>query len=130
MQTTVSPAAERHLDMASIRQNLAEGRKLAAAGQSSAAAVLWSAFESAVRLSLTELGKKTDRPIWLNDTPGGLTAQAVAYGMIAPDDRDVLLRFLQEYDRAVTGEADEIDSALLQQVGLFAERTLDEIGQH
>ena len=90
--------------------------------------MFWSAFESAVRLSLAELGERTDRPIWLSDTPHGLASQAVAYSVIDPEDRDVLLRFLQEYEEAAAGKAEMIDRDLLQKVGFFAERTLDEMG--
>ena len=66
----------------------------------------------------------------LSDTPRGLVSQAVAYGVIDPEDRATLLRFLQVYDEAAPGKAEMIDSDLLQKVGFFAERTLDEMGQH
>ena len=129
MQTTLDPVTEAHSETALIRQRLAEGRSLAAAAQPAAAAVLWSAFESAVRLSLAELGEQTDRPIWLSDTPRGLASQAVAYGVLDSENRDVLLRFLQEYEEAAVGKAGRVDRDLLRKVGFFTERTLDELGQ-
>lgn len=131
MQTTVVPSTNTRFDTSQVRQRIAEGHDLIASRDFVAAAsVLWSAFESAVRLSLAELGEQTDRPIWLSDTPGGLTSQAVAYGVIDPEDRDVLLRFLQEYDEIAEGKAETIDVTLLQKVEWFTERTLDEMGQH
>lgn len=130
MQTTVVPAVNTRLDTSQVRQRIAEGRDLIASRNFAAAAsVLWPAFESAVRLSLAELGEQTDRPIWLSDTPRGLTSQAVAYGVVDPEDRDVLLRFLQEYEETAVGKAEIINSDLLQKVGFLAERTLNEMGQ-
>lgn len=129
MQTTVVPVTNTRSDTSQARRQIAEGRNLIGSRQFAAAAsVLWSAFESAVRLSLAELGEQTGRPIWLNDTPRGLASQAVAYGIIDPEDRDVLLRFLQEYEEVAAGKAEIIDSDLLQRVGFFAERTLNEMG--
>lgn len=129
MQTTVVPAMNVHFDTSQTRRQIEEGRDLIGSRQLAAAAsVLWSAFDSAVRLSLAELGEQTDRPIWLSDTPRGLASQAVAYGVIDPEDRDVLLRFLQECDEIAEGKAETVDINLLQRVEWFTERTLDEMG--
>ena len=128
MQTAVVPVINTRFDTSQVRRQLAEGHDLISSRQFAAAAsVLWSAFESVVHLSLAELGERTDRPIWRSDTPRGLTAQAVAYGVIDPEDRDVLLRFLQAYDEIAEGKAETIDVSLLQRIDWFTERTLDEI---
>ena len=87
--------------------------------------MLWSAFESAVRLSLTELGQQTDDPIKISETPQGLSTQAVAYGIIDPEDRGVLLRFLP----IAHGDLKTTDVSLFQEVSRFTKRTLEEIGQ-
>lgn len=131
MQTIVAPPPTiRPLNAAEIRQRIADGRHLIASRQLEAAAVLlWSAFEAAVRLSLNDLGQQTDDPIWISETPYGLSAQAVAYGVIDPEDRDVLLRFLPMRDAAAHGNAEAIGADLLQAVSRFTERTLDEIEQ-
>ena len=131
MHATVVPVVNTRFDISQVRQRIAEGRDLIGSRQFAAAAsVLWSAFESAVHLSLAELGEQTDRPIWLSDTPRGLASQAVAYGVIDPEDRDVLLRFLQEYDKAAAGKAKMIDDDLLEKISFYAERTLNEMGSH
>lgn len=131
MQTMIAPPPTmRPWNVAEIRQHLLEGRQLIASGQLEVAAVrLWTAFEEAVRFSLTELGQTTDDPIWISDTPYGLSAQAVAYGVIDPEDRDVLLHFLSARDTASHGNMEAVDSSILQKVGWFAERTLNEMGQ-
>lgn len=111
MQTTVVPSTNTRFDTSQVRQRIAEGHDLIASRDFVAAAsVLWSAFESAVRLSLAELGEQTDRPIWLSDTPGGLTSQAVAYGVIDPKDRDVLLRFCKSMMRLQKGKRKQLMS--------------------
>ena len=131
MQTTIAHSTKTHFDTAPIRQRLAEGQELVNSGQlGAAAAVFWTSFEEAVRLSLAELGEQTDRPIWFSDTPRGLASQAVAYGVIDPEDRDVLLRFLQAYDESAEGKAEAIDVSLLQRVKWLAERTLAEMNQN
>ena len=129
MQTiTAPPLTARPIDAADVRRRIADGQRLVAGGQLEAAAVLiWSAFDAAVRLSLDELGQQTNDPIWISETPYGLSAQAVAYGVIDPADRDVLLRFLPMRDAAAHGSAEAIDADLLQEVCWFAERTLDEM---
>ena len=131
MQTMIAPSPTvRPLEAAEIRQHISEGGQLIASGQRVAAAVrLWTAFEAAVRFSLTELGQRTDDPIWISDTPYGLSTQAVAYGVIDPEDRDVLLRFLPMRDAAAHGNAEAIDAGVLEDVSRLAERTLDEMGQ-
>ncbi len=129
MQTIFAPATViRSSNAKEIRQHLADGRRLIGSGQLGAAAVLlWSAFEAAVRLSLTELGRQTEDPIGISDSPYGLCAQAVAHGVIDPEDREVLLRFLTQVDAAEHVGAETIDADLLQEVSRFTERTLDEM---
>ena len=129
MQTMIAPSLEAVLvTAAEIRQSLATSQRLIASQHlEEAAALLWSAFETAVRLSLTDLGK-TEDPIWISDTPLGLSAQAVAYGVIDPQDRDVLLRLLPVLD-ASHGGAKAVDVGGLQEVSRLTERTLDEMEQ-
>lgn len=131
MQTMLAPSPTfRPLEAAEIRQQISEERQLIASGQLETAGIrLWTAFAAAVRLSLTELGQQTDDPIWISDTPHGLSAQAVAYGVIDPEDRDVLRRFLLMRDATVRSNAEAIDANILQEVSRFAERTLDEMKQ-
>lgn len=125
---TAPPPTIYLLNAAEIRQGVTDGHRLIASRQLETAAVLlWSAFEEAVRLSLTDLGQRTDDPIWISDTLYGLSAQAVAYGIIDPEDRDVLLRFLPMRDAVAHGDTEAIDASLLQEVSRFTERTLDEI---
>lgn len=129
MQTITAPPTAKPGDVADIRQRIADGRHLVASGQLEAAAILiWSAFEAAIRLSLDELGQQTDDPIWVSEVSAGLCAQAVTYGVIDPENRDVLLRFLSARDAAY-GNASVIDASTLQEISWFAERTLDEMGQ-
>ncbi len=130
MQTIIVPSTKSRFDTAPIRRRIVEGQELVNLGRFGAAAtVLWASFEAAVRLSLAELGEQTDRPIWLSGTPRGLASQAVAYGIIDPEDRDVLLRFLQEYEEVAAGKAEMFDGDLLQRISFLAERTLEEMGQ-
>ena len=132
MQTmTAPPPTVSLLNAAKIQHLIADGRHLIASGHLEAAAVrLWTAFEGAVRLSLNDLGQHTDDPIWISDTPYGLSAQAVAYGVIDPEDRDVLLHFLSMRDAAAHGSAEAIDVSMLQEVSRFAERTLAEMSSN
>ncbi len=122
MQTTLVPTAAGQLhDTAEIRQRLAESERLTKTKHWKVAAdLLWSAFEAAVRLSLTQLGEQTDRPIQISDTSSGLSTQAVAYGIIDPADRDSVLRLLS---------LSTVDTDVLQQVKQITERTLDEMAQ-
>lgn len=131
MQTiTAPPAAAKLGDADDVRQRIADGYRLISSRQLEAAAMMmWSAFEAAVRLSLDELGRQTDDPIWVSEVPAGLCVQAVAYGVIDPADRDVLLRFLPMIGAASHDSAEAIDVGLLQEVGQFTARTLDEMGQ-
>lgn len=127
---TAPPTTAEPGNVAYIRQRISDGRRLVATGQLGAAAVLvWSAFEAAVRLSLEELGQQTDDPIWISGVPAGLCAQAVAYGVIDPEDRDVLLRFLSMNAVASQGSAEPIGASMLQEVSRFTVRTLDEMGR-
>lgn len=86
----------------------------------------WTAFEAAVRLSLTDLGQQTDNPIWVSDSPQGLLVQAVAYGVIDPEDREMLLRFLSQRN-AVSGQGEAVDAETLRQIEHITKRTLDEM---
>lgn len=131
MQTMIAPPpAVSPLNAAEIRHLIADGRHLIASGQLEAAAVrLWTALERAIRLPLNDLGQQTDDPIWISDTRYGLSTQAVAYGVIDPEDRDVLLRVLSIRDTAAHGNPGVVDASTLQEVSRFAERTLDEMGQ-
>jgi len=131
MQTMTAPlTTAKSGDVADVRQRIADGRRLVASGQLEVAAVLiWSAFEAAVHLSLDELGQQTDDPIWVSEVPAGLRAQAVAYGVIDPEDRDVLLRFLSVRDAASHSSVEAIDAGTLQKVIWFVERMLDEVEQ-
>jgi hypothetical protein len=130
MQTLTAPPKLDPVTVAEVRQALADSQRLIASRQLQAAAVLlWSAFEAAVRISLTDLGQRTDDPIGISDSPYGLCAQAVAYGVIDPEDRAVLLRFLPARDAAAHGDAETIDAGLLQEVSRFTERTLGELEQ-
>ncbi len=126
MQTLAAPPIVDPHVAAGIRERLANSRHLIATDQLKAASILlWSAFETAVRLSLTDLGRQTDDPIEISETPQGLTTQAVAYGVIDPEDRDVLLRVLP----VAQGNAEDVDTRLLQKLSRFTERTLDEMEQ-
>lgn len=126
MQTLAAPSTIDPLVVAGVRMHLMDSQHLIASGQSKFAAImLWSAFETAVRLSLTDLGQKTDDPIEISETPQGLSTQAVAYGVINPEDRAVLLHFLP----IAHGNAEAIDVSLLQEVSRFTKRTLDEMEQ-
>ncbi len=127
--TAVGPSSDIAADITAIRKRLAEGQRFIRLKQSKAAAVvLWSALESAVRLSLTELGQQTGNPIQVSDTALGLSAQAVAYGVIDPEDREVL-RLLPMRNAAVHSGSPLIDEKLLQKVSKFTEQTLDEMQQ-
>jgi hypothetical protein len=126
MQTLAAPPIIDPQVAAGIRERLANSRHLIASGQLKVAAILlWSAFEAAVRSSLTDLGRQTDDPIEISETPRGLSTQAVAYGVIDPEDRDVLLRLLP----VAHGDAKAFDVSLLQELSRFTERTLDEMEQ-
>lgn len=126
MQTLTPPPVIDPQIAAGIRERLANSRHLIASGQLKVAAILlWSAFETAVRLSLTDLGQQTNDPIEISETPQGLSAQAVAYGVIDPEDRDVLLRLLP----VAHGDAEVVDASLLKRLSRFTERTLDEMKQ-
>ncbi len=87
---------------------------------------LWTAFEAAVRLSLTDLGQQTDDPIRVSETPQGLLIQAVAYGIIDPEDRETLLHFLSHYDTA-SKQSSAVDADTLRQIKHITERTLNEL---
>lgn len=127
MQTLAAPLVIDPLVVNGVRMRLMDGQDLITTGQlKSAAVLLWSAFETAIRLSLTELGHQTDDPIKISETPQGLSTQAVAYGVIDPQDRSVLLRFLN----FAHGNAEAVDVSLLQEVSRFTERTLDEMNSN
>ena len=120
MQTLTAPMKSVSMTGAEIGQRLTEGKRLIKGNPLKAAAMLWSAVEAAIRLSLTELGEQTDRPICIVDTPAGLSGQAVAYGVIDPEDREVVLRL-------VSTSAANTDT--LQQAAFITERTLNEMTQ-
>jgi hypothetical protein len=128
MQTIFAPAMVIRSSAEDIRQHLVEGQRLIGSGQlRSAAVLLWSAFEAAVRLSLTELGRQTGDLIGISDSPYGLCVQAVAYGVIDPEDRDVLMRFVPLLNAAEHVGVETTDAGLLQEVSRFTERALDEM---
>lgn len=121
--------APRLLNIGDIRECLADGSHLLLAERRKEAGDrIWSAFEASVRLSLTELGEQTDDPIWISNSPEGLSSQAVAYGVIDPEDRETLLRFLSQR-AAVNGQSKSIDLENLRQIEFITERTLDEMKQ-
>ncbi len=91
-----------------------------------ATALLWTAFEAAVHLSLTDLGQQTDDPIRVSETPQGLLVQAVAYGVIDPKDREMLLCFLSQRD-AVSGPDEAVDAETLSRIEYITKRTIDEM---
>ena len=124
MQVSSAPPTIDPQVVAGVWERLADSRSLIASGQLNLAAILlWSALETAVRLSLTDLGQKTNDPIAISETPQGLSTQAVAYGVINPEDRSVLLRFLP----AAHSDMEAVDLGLLQEVSRFTERTLIEM---
>ncbi len=126
--TAVLPAP-RLQNTTDIRGCLADSSHLLLAGRRKEAAdCVWSAFEASVRLSLTELGEQTDDPIRISDSPEGLSSQAVAYGVIDPEDRETLLRFLSQRD-TLNGQSKAIDTETLRQIEYITERTLDEMKQ-
>lgn len=126
--TAVLPAP-RLLNIGDIRECLADGSHLLLAERRKEAGDrIWSAFEASVRLSLTELGEQTEDPIWISNSPEGLSSQAVAYGVINPEDRGTLMRFLSERD-AVSGHSQTIDAETLRQIEYITVRTLDEMKQ-
>ncbi len=118
LTTIVRPEENQIAGLGEIHQRLEEVRLLMEAGSFNAPALLWSAFEAAARLSLTELGRQADRPIRIADTPAGLSGQAVAYGVIDPDDRDVVLRL---------ASASAADMDTFQRAAFIMERTLVEM---
>lgn len=123
-------SAPRLLNTAEIRECLADGSPLLLAERRKEAGDrIWSAFEASVRFSLTELGEQTDDPIWISNSPEGLSSQAVAYGVIDPEDREPLLQFLSQRD-AARQQNNIIDAETLRQVEYITERTLGEMSSN
>ena len=116
MQTIAMPAAHRP----EAAQNKGRSEQKATS--------LWTAFEAAVRSSLTDLGQQTDDPIRVSETPQGLLVQAVAYGVIDPEDCEMLLCFLSQRNASnEDGKSPDVDT--LRQIEQITQRTLDEMKQ-
>lgn len=105
-----------------IRSLIANSEILALAGASSAAVVLlWSALEAAIRTGLERIPAS-----FINNESAAIIKQGVAYGLMDPEDYDVLSQLLPTRNAAAHGFTEAVDKGLLDKSTHIAKSILAE----
>lgn len=110
-------------DLTVITGMIESSKYLAAGGNLQASVVLvWSALEAAIRTSLEKLPAS-----FINNSAAALIKQAVAYGLIDPEDYETLIRLLPARNAAAHGFAGQVNPNLLEKVVHITESILAEM---
>ena len=97
------------IGVAEIEDRIGSSQHLATAGDSQAAVILlWSALEAAIRTGLERIPAS-----FINNAPVAILKQGIAYGLMDPEDYEVLSQLLPVRNAAAHGFAGVVNANLL-----------------
>ncbi len=106
-----------------IEERINNSKYLASIGDSPAAVILlWSALEASLRIGLERIPAS-----FINNAPAAIIKQGVAYGLMDPEDCDILSQLLPVRNTAVHGFAGSVDADLLDRSTRITKSILAEV---
>ena len=111
------------LRFSEIEDRIGNSKYLASIGDSPAAVILLcSALEATLRIGLERIPAS-----FINNAPAAIIKQGVAYGLMDPEDYDILSQLLPVRNTAVHGFAGPVDADLLDKSTRITESILAEV---
>lgn len=121
-----APAAESKsptIEFSEIEQRIENSKYLASTGDLRAAVILlFSALEAALRAGLERIPAS-----FINNEPEAIIKQGVAYGLMDPEDYNILRQLLPARNAAVHGFAETVDVGLLEKSTSITQSILAEV---